>query len=132
MDPAGLDDVCRRHGVALLVQFGSTVSGNVHEHSDLDLAALVDGDPASRDARIDLYVDLVPLFPGRDVDLALINTADPLFLKKILEHGRLLYGSVRRFAELRAYAYRRYQDHKRFLALERSYVKRALETGAAR
>jgi predicted nucleotidyltransferase len=132
MDATRLEQVCRRYNVALLVQFGSTVSGNVHEHSDLDLAALVGGDPASRDARIDLYVDLAPLFPGRDVDLALINTADPLFLKKILEHGRLLYGSSRRFAELRVYAYRRYQDHKRFLAVERRYVKRMLETGAAR
>jgi len=38
MDPAALDEVCRRHGVLLLVQFGSTVSGAVHERSDLDLA----------------------------------------------------------------------------------------------
>lgn len=133
MDAADLlDTVCRRHHVALLVQFGSTVSGRVHDRSDLDLAALVDGGPASGDARLDLCLDLAPLFPQREVDLALINRADPLFLKKILEHGRLVYGSPRRFAELRTYAYRRYQDHKRFLALERAYVRRALDTGAAR
>ena len=42
MDPAALDDICRRHRVLLLVQFGSTVSGAVHERSDLDLAALLE------------------------------------------------------------------------------------------
>ena len=61
-----------------------------------------------------------------------MNHADPLFLKKILERCQLLYGSPRVLAELRMYAFRRYQDHRRFLALEQAYVKRSLEKLAAR
>lgn len=37
-------------------------------------------------------------FPGREVDLAIINRADPLFLKKITERCRLLNGLCSAFA----------------------------------
>ncbi len=47
-------------------------------------------------------------------------------LKKIIERCRLLYGSPRRLAELKIYAFKRYQDHRRYLALEREYVQRML------
>ena len=119
-----LDAIARRHGVALLVQFGSTVSGRTHPQSDVDMAALFDGGGPSLERQGDLQHELQQAFPGREVDLAVLNHADPLFLRKVLEGGRLLAGSPRRLAELRMYAYRRYQDHRRFLELERRYVDR--------
>ena len=66
------------------------------------------------------------LHPDHEVDVAIINHADPLFLKKISERCRLLYGSPRRLAELKIYAFKRYQDHRRYLDLEREYVQRTL------
>lgn len=64
------------------------------------------------------------VFPDREVDLAVIDHADPLFLKKILENCRLLYGDPRRLQRLRIYAFKRYQDHRRFLDLERAFIAR--------
>jgi predicted nucleotidyltransferase len=122
MDPATLSSVCRKHGVTLLLQFGSTVSGRSHAASDVDLAALVQRRPASLEAQAALVIDLQALMPGQEVDVALINGADPLFLKKITERCRLLYGTPRALAELKIYAFKRYQDHRRFLAMERAYV----------
>jgi len=58
----------------------------------------------------------------RTVDLGLLHHADPLFLKKVLENARLLAGSPRDLARLRMYAFRRYQDHRRFLRLERRHL----------
>jgi len=69
---------------------------------------------------------LQALSTDRRVDLSLLNRADPLFLKKVLEHSVLLHGSPRRLAELKMYAFRRYQDHRRFLQMERDYVATAL------
>ena len=83
---------------------------------------LVNHRPASLDAHAELVTDLQALVPGRDVDVALINGADPLFLKKITERCRLLYGSPSALHELKLYAFKRYQDHRRFLAMERAYV----------
>ena len=122
MDAARLSAVCQAHGIRLLLQFGSTVSGRSHAASDLDLAALLERRPASLDAHAELVLDLQALLPGQEVDVALINEADPLFLKKITERCSLLYGTPRALSELKIYAFKRYQDHRRFLAMERAYV----------
>jgi predicted nucleotidyltransferase len=109
-----------------MLQFGSTVSGRSHPASDIDLAVLLARRPASLDEQVDLVADLQSLLPGREVDVALVNGADPLFLKKITEQCRLLYGSPRALSELKIYAFKRYQDHRRFLAMERQYVSRRI------
>ncbi len=123
MDSDRLSAVCRTHGIRLLLQFGSTVSDRVHAASDLDLAVLLERRPESLDAHAELLGDLQALLPGREVDVALINSADPLFLKRITEQCRLLYGSPRALHELKIYAFKRYQDHRQFLAMERAYVR---------
>ena len=76
----------------------------------------------------DLIGDLQALTPDREVDIALLNRADPLFLKKITETATLVYSSQRRLHEFKMYAFKRYQDHRRYLALERDYVARTLRT----
>ena len=132
MDAPSLPEIAARHPVRLLLQHGSTVSGQVHPNSDLDIAVLFENGHESLSGVAALSTDLQGLYPGREIDLAVINHADPLFLRKILERCELLYGSPRVLAELRMYAFRRYQDHRRFLALEQSYVRRSLERLAAR
>jgi predicted nucleotidyltransferase len=131
MDPGALEKIARRHGIELILQFGSLVTGQVHPRSDLDLALLFDRPAVSFEELADLRHELGSLDPDREVDLAIINHADPLFLKKITEQCRLLHGSPRRLAELRIYAFKRYQDHRRYLALEREYVDRTLGRLAA-
>jgi predicted nucleotidyltransferase len=126
MDPTRLEAVARKHEIVLLVQFGSTVSGREHPGSDVDLAVLL-GQPApSLWTLAALSADLQEFYPRRKLDLALIERADPLFLKKITENCRLVYGAPRRLHELKMYAFRRYQDHRKYLALEAPYVDRAL------
>jgi predicted nucleotidyltransferase len=124
---SSLAEIGARHRVRLLLQHGSTVSGHVHSESDLDIAALFEDGQGSLASVIALSADLQEFYPGREVDVAVINRADPLFLKKILERCALLYGPPRVLAELRIYAFRRYQDHRRFLALERPYVRHTLQ-----
>ncbi len=121
-----LDAIRRRHGVLLLLQHGSSVSGRTHEKSDVDIAALF-GAEAGFERQNALLGDLQLAFPGETVDLAPLNHADPLFLRKVLERCRLLAGSERRLAELRLYAFRRYQDHRHFLQQEEEYVRRFVD-----
>jgi predicted nucleotidyltransferase len=130
VNPSLLEDVARRHGILLLLQFGSTVSGRARAESDLDLAVLVERVPATLEEYADLSADLQSIAPDRRVDVAVINRADPLFLKQILEHCALLHGSLRRLHELKMYAFKRYQDHRRYLAMERDYVARTLRSAA--
>ena len=122
----GLADLAKRFEFQLLVQFGSSVGGVHHAHSDLDLAVQFTDAEVPIQTLIELREALQDLFPAQDIDLAIINHADPLFLKKITERYLLLYGTPRDLALLRLYAFRRYQDHRRFLELERRYVTRSL------
>ena len=108
------------------MQFGSTVTGRTHAQSDCDLGVLFEHRPASLGVLADVVADLQAVSPGRDIDVGVLNHADPLFFKLVMEHGRLLYGSERRFQALQLLAFKRYQDHRRYLALERAYVERQI------
>ena len=119
-------EIAERHGASLLLQYGSTVGGPIHAASDVDIGVLYDRAPPSLLDQSALIDDLQERFPGRRVDLAMLDHADPLFLKKVLENCRLLAGSPRRLAQLKIYAFKRYQDHRRYFPLERQYVDRVL------
>ncbi len=131
MKDARLEEIARRHGIRLLLQFGSTVSGRTHARSDVDLAALLDRATLSLSEHAALLHDLQSLNPDREVDLVLINRADPLLLKKVMEAPRLLYGTVRLVQELRIYAFKRHQDHRKYFDLEREFVARLVGSATA-
>jgi predicted nucleotidyltransferase len=126
MDRQRLDRIAAAHGVELLIQFGSSVTGATHAGSDVDLAVLLARAPESLAAHADLAADLQSLFPGREIDLAILNHADPLLLQQVTDHGVRLFGAPNRWQQFRAYAFKRYQDHRRFLRMERDYVDRAI------
>ena len=112
----------------MLLQFGSTVTGRVHERSDIDLGVVLDRPSIGLRERAELEHDLQSLFPGRKIDLAMLNHADPLFLKQVTDNCRLLHGTELALRQLKLYAFKRYQDHRRYLDLERRFVAEALAT----
>jgi predicted nucleotidyltransferase len=124
--------IAEKHGLVLLVWFGSSVSGKMHVRSDIDLGVLSGRVPLPLADYAEILRDLQEIHPDREVDLAVLDGTDPLFLKKVMESCELLYGSPRRLLELRIYAFKRYQDHRRYLAMERQYVEKALEEFASR
>ncbi|HMH53568.1 MAG TPA: nucleotidyltransferase domain-containing protein [Candidatus Acidoferrum sp.] len=127
-----LAEMARRHGIRLLLQFGSTVSGGVHERSDLDLGLVLDDPSLSLGRYADLHADLHALFPGRKIDMAVLNHADPLFLKQVTDRCRLLHGSEAELQRLKLYAFKRYQDHRKYLDLEHRFVARAIAASVPR
>jgi predicted nucleotidyltransferase len=123
MDSAALASVAARYGVQLVLQHGSTVTGAAHPGSDRDLAVLFAGEP-DVDNELRLLAELQALSPDREVDVVVLNHADPLLLKRVTERSTLLFGTVAHLRELKLRAFKRYQDHRRFLAMERDYVRR--------
>jgi uncharacterized protein len=132
MSPVDLTSMAERHGIRMLLQFGSTVTGRVHERSDVDLGVVLERSSIGLRERAELEHDLQSLFPGLKIDLAMLNHADPLFLKQVTDHCRLLHGSEAELRRLKLYAFKRYQDHRRYLDLERRFVAEALATTAPR
>lgn len=123
---ARIERLAQRTGIRLILQFGSTVSGVCHTQSDVDLAIMFEGGDVPWRILSEIGEALQACFPDRNIDLAVLNRADPLFLKKVVEHCRLLFGKPEDLAQLCLYAFKRYQDHRRFLELERQFVGRRL------
>lgn len=117
-----LAGVAHKHGIRLLLQFGSTVGGQVHARSDVDLGVLLDQLTPTFRQHAEVLRDLQFLFPDREVDLAVLNHADPLFLKKVTDNCRLLHGSPADLRRLQLLAFKRHQDHRKYLDLERRFV----------
>jgi len=123
-----LTGVAEKHGLRLIVAFGSRVAGKDHADSDLDLALLPSsGAEAPIGALGDLIADLARIFPGVEVDVSLMTHADPLFLKKIFETGVLLHGDEVEFRRYRVYAFRRYSEYLPYLRIEEAATRRLVE-----
>lgn len=118
----GLRGIAQRFRIRVILQFGSTVTGTTHDRSDLDLAIKLDTPDVSFQTVLEMQEALQTCFPGREIDLAILNHADPLFLKKILESCRLLFGAPEDLARLRLYAFKASQDFLPYLELERRHV----------
>lgn len=127
MDQQELARIADKHGIRLLLQFGSSVTGQLHPHSDIDFAVRLERMPGTIEQEADLVADLQTLVTGRDVDVAVINRADPLLLKQIAAHAALVYGSTHDFEAFKLYAFKRYQDHRPYFEMERQYVDNQLE-----
>ena len=122
----GLRELAQRFRIRLILQFGSTVTGSTHDRSDLDLAVKLDSADVSLQTVLEMQEALQMQFPGREVDLAILNRADPLFLRKIVESCRVLFGTPQDLARLRLYAFKTSQDFRPYLELERRHVAQRL------
>jgi len=110
---AQLEPLARRHGLRLIVLFGSQVTGRTHPESDVDVAVWA-ARPITPGRRDRLWSELTDLFQT-EIDLALLNHAEPLLMKHVARTGRLLYES-RRWAweEFKGFAFRYYLDTRKF------------------
>jgi predicted nucleotidyltransferase len=117
--------VAARHGVRLIVAFGSRATGRAHAKSDLDIAVLPEpGREVSLGDLADLAAALARIFPDVEVDVSLMPHADPLFLKKIFETGVLLHGDAAEFRRYRVYAFPRFSEYLPYLRLEEEATRR--------
>ncbi len=124
--------ITEKFGLRLIIVFGSSVNGPLHAHSDVDVAVSTEaGTGLSTDLYCDLLENMRQVFPERRIDLACIDHADPLFLKKILEHGELVAGRISDFQRLKIFAFKRYQEYKPYLELERKFAEQYISARAA-
>jgi predicted nucleotidyltransferase len=115
-------ELASRCGIRLVLQFGSTVAGAPHPLSDVDIAVQFDHPDVPLQVLVEVSEELEKLMPGQKIDLAVLNRADPLFRKQIMDRCRLLFGRSQDLAGMRMYAFKCYQDYRRFLAIERRFV----------
>ena len=108
--------------------FGSVAANDARPDSDIDIAVKFGGGDPGLLRILEVQKEISDLFRGREVDLSLLNRADPLFMKKIAERCEFLYAEPGEAAVFLLMAFKRYQDHRKYLDMERDfaadYVKR--------
>ena len=121
-----LQSIAKRYHLRLIVLFGSQATRRTHLESDVDVAIWVER-PLSTAKRNRLWIDLSKVF-GADVDLTVLNHAEPLLLWHVATKGRLLYGSTRwAWPDFKAYAFRNYQDTQKFRDDLTRYLRREIQ-----
>lgn len=117
--PAGIEALCREHGVRLLVAFGSRVTGSPPPtaESDLDLALLLS---ASHEEGTEaaLITRIPDFFPAVEVDLVILNRADPLLRHEIMRESELLYGDLDAYVSYQVFSWRDLMDSRDLIDLE--------------
>ena len=123
-----LGAVAEKHGLKLLVLFGSSATGKTHKESDIDVAYLAKKDlELSEEAR--LIIELMPILKSQSVDLVNIHLAPPLLLYAIADHGKVLYqADPLNFYELQAYAFKRYVEAKPLFELKERRLKEYIQS----
>ena len=115
-------DIARKHVLSLVVLFGSVALNAARPDSDLDIAVKFgEGDPGLPRI-LEVQEEISGLFRGREVDLAVLYRADPLFMKKIADQCEFLYAEPGEAATFLLMAFRRYQDHRKYLDMERDFA----------
>ena len=77
-----LGKIAKKFRLKLILAFGSQVNGKTHPESDLDIAVLFPSGDFPFKKYGELHSGLLGIFPGNDVDIVILNRADPLLLKK--------------------------------------------------
>ena len=114
-----IHSICRLHKVAMLILFGSHVTRDSHDQSDVDLA--VRGQTMQEISKLHLIQEMESIFDHRPIDLTIITKdTDPLLLFEILSNGLLLFENTRGlFENSRLKAWHLYQDTTPLRQLEK-------------
>lgn len=114
--------IAKKHGLALVVLFGSRARGDAREKSDFDIAYSSIA-PLPFNEENTMAVEFHSVLKTSDVDIVNLSTASPLLLKKIADEGIPLYEAKESlFNSLYLYAMRIYRDSAALGEMRRDYV----------
>ena len=108
--------------------FGSFADGKNRKDSDLDIAVLGFKEVSFKE-QIGLTNELSHLF-SKNVDLSVLNKANPLLLFEASKKPILLYGSREEFLKFKLYAFNAYNDYAPYFAMEKNLNKKIISAYA--
>lgn len=117
-----MEEIRKKHGLALIIMHGSQVSGRVHKLSDMDIAVVRRNINNKLDL-LSLISDLKKELKTDRVDLVDITTANPLLFFAVMRRSKLLSGSRKDYDKYLRLAFNKYSDYQPYLRLEADFVK---------
>ena len=121
--------IAKKFQLKLVIVFGSFASGKNNEDSDLDIAVLGSKNIFFED-KISLNNEFSSIL-NKNVDLSVLNTANPLLLFEVSRNSILLYGSHEEFAKFKLRAFNSYNDYAPYFKMERNLNKKIINAYAS-
>ncbi|MBM2817824.1 MAG: Nucleotidyltransferase domain protein [Parcubacteria group bacterium] len=123
-----IKDLAEKHGLSLVMLFGSQVTGKTHKESDFDIAFTADKYISPRETAEILFDFTRDLKIGGDIELVNLKHASPLLLKQVAMNSILLYEKEPHLYNLfKIYALKRYMEERRFLKLRELSLNKFLQ-----
>ncbi len=127
-DKEKISDIAKRNNLALLVLFGSQVTGYVHKKSDVDIGYISSNQEIDYRKNYDIALELARVFRNPDVELVNLNNVSPDLKRQVANHGRVLFEERKGiFDSFSIHANRVYMETKPLRAYRDIFIKRFLE-----
>ncbi len=118
-----LPGVCDQFGVSFIVMFGSRAKGAARPDSDVDVGLWLADPDITPEQELELIRALALATHEGNLDVAILNHADPLLGYHVMRDGLLLYEQEHgMFDRYRLRAWKRYLDTEKFRRLDSAYI----------
>jgi len=124
-----IEEIAEKFKLKLVLIFGSFASGRQRRESDLDIA-IFGLKRVSFDEEIKIASELSQIF-HKNIDLSVLNTANPLLVFQVSKNSILLYGDKKDFLKFKMYAYSNYIDYAPYFLMERNLNKKIIKSYAS-
>jgi len=113
-----LKDLAKTYDLLFMVLFGSQSVGEVHPKSDIDIGIMFSESKYTMDKEIGIGVEIMDLFQTSNVDVVVLDFAEPLLLKEVAAFGIPLYERRRGlFDEYQLLFIKKFFDNAKFRRL---------------
>lgn len=116
--------IAKKFQLKLIIIFGSFANGKNRDDSDLDIAVLGSKEVSFED-QINLVNELSQIF-NKNIDLSVLNKANPLLLFQASKNSILLYGQREDFLKFKLYAFNAYHDYAPYFEMEKNLNKKII------
>lgn len=120
--------IAKKFQLKLIIIFGSFANGKNRTGSDLDIAVLGFKE-VSFNGQISLTNELSAVF-NKNIDLSVLNKANPLLLFQASKNPILLYGEREDFLKFKLYAFNVYNDYTPYFEMEKNLNKKIISAYA--
>ncbi|WP_291636054.1 nucleotidyltransferase domain-containing protein [Clostridium sp.] len=116
-----LKNTCIKHGIKMILLYGSQATGNSNADSDVDLGLLLKDDSYNFE---EIIKDLMQVFKENIIDVAILNHGDPVLKFEVISNYKILFCKEDEiFIEFYLNTVKQYNDTRKFRVLEEVYLE---------
>jgi len=113
-------------GADIIFLFGSVLSDNFREDSDIDIGVYFEGREYDKNSVCDTIIDF---FRTERIDVAFLNEASPLLLYQVIKKGKpMAYKNYTALVEFRLRSLKKYWETEKFRKIKEYLLRKSLES----